>query len=172
MTQLVLPKTLTPGAAENVQDVQDNFVAVRTVINGQLGADNVQDKTLTGQELASNAVKIELGQTITLMGEVRVPVGNQDVIPPIFVPVGAAQITKLVRVRYRILAGTSVTFTLQRNGVDVPGAVGLVAGTAVLETDFADLVIADDDAIQAIVTAVAGTPQNLSVTLIFEHANL
>lgn len=95
-----------------------------------------------------------------------------DVIPPVIVPVAAGQTTKLTKVVHKTDIGI-VTYKLQRNGVDVPGATGLTAESTTETVDFADVTLADNDRIQPIVTAVAtesgSDPQNLSINVVLEH---
>lgn len=113
---------------------------------------------------------MELPLHATVAGEVRVPSGNFDVIPQLFVPVLGGQTAKLKRVRYGIGAGTSATFKIQRNGADVAGLTGLVAAAAVTETALGTPVtLANNDRLQVVVTAVSGTPQNLSAAMVVEH---
>lgn len=113
----------------------------------------------------------EVAQTHTIMGQIVVPAGNVDVIPRIWVPIRAGQTTKLARVRYQLDAGGSATFKIQRNGVDVPGLTGLAAvpaGPAETPPTGAPLALASNDWLRPIVTAIAGTPINLSIAYVFE----
>lgn len=114
---------------------------------------------------------IEIGHSWLVSSEIRVPVGQVDVIPQLFVPVRTGQVATLKRVRYGITAGTSATFKMQRNGVDIGGLTALVAGTTVAETaPSGTTTLANNDRLQPIVTAVSATPQNLSITAVIEHA--
>lgn len=133
--------------------------------------------TDTGQEFIDTGTGwvgllqvVELGQSLAIAGEIRVPSGQVDVIPQFFVPVLTGQTVKLKRVRYSIAAGTSCTFKIQRNGADATGFTGMAATTTPAETDPADITLANNDRLQVVVTAVSGTPQNLSVTLVLEHS--
>jgi hypothetical protein len=124
----------------------------------------------TGSAWQSIMQAFELGHTFLVAGEIRVPVGQGDIIPQIFVPVLAGQTVKLKRARYGIVAGTSATFKVARNGVDVTGLTGLVAGQTVAETALGTpVVMANNDRLHIIVTAISGVPQNLSCTLVLEH---
>lgn len=107
-----------------------------------------------------------------IAGQINVPAGQVDVIPKMFISIAPNQSIKIAKVRYLIEAGTSVTFKIQKNGVDVTGLTGLVAspaGTAVT-TDPTDVVVADGDNIQPVVTAVNGTCLNMTIGLTFEHS--
>lgn len=106
--------------------------------------------------------------TFTISDDVRVPSGDVDYIPPFFVPVAAGQTTKLIAVRHRINAGTSATFKLQNNGADITGFTGIAAATTTATTDPADVTLAANDMLALVVTAVSGTPKNLSASLYFE----
>jgi hypothetical protein len=119
---------------------------------------------------ALNGLTFRTAQTFAVAGEIRVPSGQVDVIPPMFVSKLAGQVVKLVKVRCQIAAGTSATFKVQRNGSDATGFTGIVATTTAADTDPADITLADNDVLQLAVTAVSGTPQNLTVTLVFEHS--
>lgn len=99
---------------------------------------------------------------------VNVASGDVDFIPPIFVPVKSGNTVQLVAVRYKINSGTSVTFKLQRNGVDVTGATSMSCTTTATTTDFSDVTCADGDVVAMVVTAVSGTPKNMSVSLYWE----
>jgi hypothetical protein len=58
---------------------------------------------------------------------------------------------------------------VQKNDVDVTGFSGLSVTTTVATTNPANVSLADNDKLALIVTAVAGTPKNLSFTLFLEH---
>lgn len=105
-------------------------------------------------------------------GEIKVPTGQADIIPTMYVAVAAGQTLKLARLRYNIEGGTSVTFKIQQNGVDIPGLTGLSATPAGTPTnvDPTDVVLADLDSLQVIVTAVSGLPTNMTVMLTLEYS--
>lgn len=113
----------------------------------------------------------ELGHSWALQGQIFVPAGNVDIIPQIFIPVfPTLQVAKLKRVRYGIVSGTSATFKMQRNGADITGLTGLVAAPTVTETALGTpLALSNNDRLQPVVTAVAGTPLHLSITAVVEH---
>jgi hypothetical protein len=94
--------------------------------------------------------------------------GDTDFIPPIFVSLATGQSLKLVKARYVINSGTSVTCKLQANGSDITGFTGISVTTTAAETDPTDVDLADNDRLALVVTAVSGTPKNLSFSLVFE----
>lgn len=112
-----------------------------------------------------NPVNIEYWEhTFTVMGEIKVPSGQSDVIPGMYfnLPAGTAKLTKC---RYVCGDGTSVTFKLQINGSDATGFTSLSCTSTAATTDPTDVTLANLDYIQAVVTAVSGTPHNLSITI-------
>ena len=120
----------------------------------------------------------QAGHTFAVPGDILVPSGEDNVIPPFSVPKTAPQTVKLARVRFRLnngAVGITVSFKIQRNGADAAGfgttAAPLVTttSTAWAETNPADVVLTDNDSIQLVVTAISGAPKNLSATVILEH---
>lgn len=131
-------------------------------VPGPAGADGAQG--IQGVPGASN---FQIGHTVAVGGEIRVVVGDIDVIPGFYVPVMAGTTVKLAKIRARIGSGTSATFKVQINGVDA--VTGIVAVPGGVVNDPADIPLADGDIIQVIITAVSVTPKNLTVTLILQH---
>lgn len=133
-------------------------------------------KTLEGlnrslyNDLGSPTVLIRVGHSYAIPGEIKVPSGDLDCICPFFVSLAAGQTAKLVKCRYIIGGGTSVTFKIQKNGSDATGFTELSCTTTVGETDPTDITLANNDKIAAVVTAVSGTPKNLSLTLFIEYS--
>lgn len=154
-----MPGTPTPnhsiptmaGGTDTVNTIDDTYNAGVTIIDGKL------------TKLFEQAI------SFAIAGEILVPVGNSDVIPQVFVPIRSGQTAKLTRCRYSIGAGTSATFKIQRNGADATGFIGMIATTTAAETNPTDITLSDNDRLQIIVTAVSGTPANMSVALILEH---
>lgn len=107
-------------------------------------------------------------QTWTIGGYVNVAAGDVDYINPIFVSVATGQVLRLVACRHRINSGTSATVKLQHNGVDITGFTGISVTTTATTTDPADTTLADGDLLQLVVTAINGSPQNMSFSLFFE----
>ena len=105
-------------------------------------------------------------KTFIVGGAIAVPSGDTNYIPPafVYVPSGVAQ--SLKSVRYVIHSGTSVTFKLQKNGVDITGFTGLSATTSAGVTTPTAVALADGDQLAVVVTAVSGSPQNMSIGLV------
>ena len=93
-------------------------------------------------------------------------------LPGFFVSAATGQTVKLAKARAKIGAGTSVSFRITRNGSDVTGfgtaGSPLRATTTASTTDPADVTLASDDLIAVVVSAVAGSPTDLSVTVVLE----
>jgi hypothetical protein len=107
--------------------------------------------------------------TWAIGGEVKVPSGDTDYLVPMFVGAAASETVVLDKVRYVINSGTSVTFKMQLSGSDMTGFTGLSATTTSTTTDPADVAVADTNRIAPVVTAVSGTPKNLTITAYFKH---
>ena len=119
---------------------------------------------------ASANVTFNVPHTWAVAGEVKVPVGDSDVIPGFFVPsLATGQTVKLVEARHKIGSGTSATVKLQKNGVDITGFTGISVTTTASLTNPADVTLAAGDYIEPIVTAVSGTPKNMSFTVALEY---
>jgi len=124
-------------------------------------------------------IPVQWSHTWIVGGAIGVPSGQTNFIPPVSIPVKAGTVANLARVRYRVnngAAGITVSFKLQVNGADVTGygttAAPLVTATATTwaETDPTDVALADNDSVAVVVTAIAGAPENLSVSAILESA--
>lgn len=111
---------------------------------------------------------IRLGHTWALSGTVAVPVGDTDYILPFFVSLAAGQKQRIVKARYRINSGTSVTASVQKNGVNVTGYINLSITPTTTEVVPATVALADNDMIALVVSAVAGAPKNMTFTLFIE----
>jgi hypothetical protein len=107
--------------------------------------------------------------TYAIPGEIKVPVADADFIMPFFVSLLTGQSARLVKARYRINSGTSVTAKLQKNGVNIAGFTGMSITPTATETDPVDVTLADNDMLQLVVTAVLGTPKNLTFTIFIEY---
>jgi len=112
---------------------------------------------------------IVLPYPYTPMGEIKVPSGDTDYLPPFFVVAQSGQTVKLIAVRHRINSGTSVTMKIQKNGSDLTGFTGISVTTTTTLTNPSDQTLADGDMLQPIATAVSGTPKNMTFELILEY---
>jgi hypothetical protein len=115
------------------------------------------------------AVGVVIPHTFAVGGDIVVPSGDTDYIPPFFVNVPSGKLVNLVSCRHRINSGTSATVKVQRNGVDVTGFTGISVTTTATTTNPADIAIANNDMIAIVVTAISGTPRSLSFTLFLEY---
>ena len=152
------------GTRKQLNLIEGSNITITTADNS--GSNRV-DVTIAGTAVTKT---FRHSQTWTIGGYINVPVGDIDYINPLFVSVAAGQTLKLVACRHRINAGTSATVKLQRNGSDITGFTGLSVTTVSTTTDPADVTLSDGDMLQLIVTAISGTPQNMSFSLFFESA--
>jgi len=109
--------------------------------------------------------------TFAVTGEIKVPSGDAEYIPGFYVPAPTGQTVRIMGARARINSGTSVTYKLQLNDVDVPGSLGLTAVPAGATTTLATpLAVGNEGRVNVVVTAVAGIPKNLSITVYLEYS--
>ena len=148
----------------------DNQAGILTVgSNGQtLQADSTQ---ALGIKWATVSKTIRVAHTFAVSGQVYVPVGDTYFIPPFFAPVPVGQTVTIAAARYKINSGTSVTFNINKNGTTVTGLSALSASTTATTALATGLnVCVADDPIALVVTAVSGTPMNMTVTLYLDYA--
>lgn len=112
---------------------------------------------------------IRQGHTWAISGEVKVPSGDTNFLMPFFVSLASGQTAKIVSAKHKINSGTSVTVKVQKDDVDVTGFTGISVTTTATTTNPADVSLADGDKLALVVTAVNGTPKNMSFTLFLEH---
>lgn len=120
---------------------------------------------------ASGKAVINIPHTWSVSGEIKVPVGQTDVLPGFFVPPALApgQTARLLSVRHVIGAGTSVTVKLQKGGVDITGFTGISVTPTPGTTTPTPVSLGAGDYIQPVVTAVSGTPTNMTLTISVEY---
>jgi hypothetical protein len=125
----------------------------------------IADAAITVAKLAVVARTHPAWLQWAIASEIKVPVADADFIIPgtVFVPAGWTAV--ISRVRYKINSGTSVSFKLQKNGVDLTGFTALSATTTDTTTDPADQAVVDLDQIAPVVTGVSGTPKNLKIAV-------
>jgi hypothetical protein len=87
-------------------------------------------------------------------------------LPPIFVPEAGLQDTRLIGARAVIGSGTSVAVQVRRNGIAV--GTPITVTTAAATTAFSQA-LADTDTLGLVLSSLAGSPADLSVTLLLEH---
>ena len=107
--------------------------------------------------------------TWTIAGEVKVPSGDTDFICPFFVAVITGETLLAYKCKYIINSGTSATVKLQLNGGDMTGFTAISVTSTAAETNPADVALVDGDKIALVVTAVSGTPKNMSFSLQIAH---
>ncbi|HUC87792.1 MAG TPA: hypothetical protein VMR95_01425 [Candidatus Binatia bacterium] len=109
------------------------------------------------------------GHNYSVSGAIAVPSGATNFLPPFFEPVASGITKTLIDVRYVIRAGTSVTFQVTQNGSAVGGLSALSATTSPTTTPpSSPPSVSNYDEFAVVVTAISGTPDGLSVTLIFQ----
>lgn len=176
-SQTLTNKTIT-GSTNTIASSQLRTTGSDVVVSGAAPPTTNQVLRATSATTATwqtlNLSKtFRYGQTWAIAGPINVPSGNVDFINPFYVSLAAGQTASLVSARYRINGGTSVTFSVRRNGFtagqNVTGFTGLSATTTATTTDPANVALANNDQLAIVVTTVSGTPQNLSVTLFIEY---
>lgn len=115
---------------------------------------------------------ITLPYTFVVSGDIAVASGDLDFINPFFVPSSAGYTVKIKSCRHKINSGTSATVKLQTDGADLTGFTGIVVTTTATTTNPSDLFLASDTRLALVVTAVSGTPKNLSFTVYLEFGSL
>lgn len=135
------------------------------------GASSVTGPAVAGYYPFTPSYRVQTPHTWTVQGSIAIPSGDTDFIPPFFVPVPAGATVTLKRARYKINSGTSATMKLQKNGSDVSGYTGLSVTTTAAQT-VNDATFVDNDVLALVVTAVSGSPKNLSFTVVLEESVL
>lgn len=117
-------------------------------------------------------------KTYSLQGEIKLESGDTNVIAPFSINIAQGETVKLIKWSVSIGSGTSVTLKLQKSDgiggsfADITGFTGLVVtGKFINPTESNPTNVALDDGVvlQPIVTAVSGTPTNMSINIIIEH---
>lgn len=124
--------------------------------------------TAISQQGPPGASSFTTVHTYAVSGTITVPSGEANFIPPFFFQKKANQTSVLKKVRHQIHAGISVTAKIQKNGADLTGYTGLTI-TPTPTNSGSDAPLADGDLLSVVVTAVSGSPQNLTLTLVIEH---
>lgn len=118
-----------------------------------------QDLALVGA--AGPANPWQMGQTWAVLGALAA-----GALPGIFVPKLATQTVTLKRVRAVILSGTSVVAQCRLNGTNIGSPITI---TPVGPTFTFSQVLADADYIDFVLSALTGSPADLSLTAFLEH---
>lgn len=104
--------------------------------------------------------------TFAIKGEITAA----DTVPSFYVPEASGQASSIISVSHKIRSGTSVTWTLLRNGSAAHATyTGGVADSTGPNTLTQTVALTDGDEIELDITAVSATPTDLTVTVIVEH---
>ena len=162
---------ITTAAVVTFEDIQTQAGDMLVLLSEGGGTWRIlSDRLLDGKARVAHTTNLSMPHTWAVAGEVKVPVGNTDVIPGFFIPLSSGnQNTYIASAYYQIGSGTSVTAKLQKNGVDITGYtnISITPTAAAVFTSVGPLNAGDY--IQLIPTAVAGTPENLSFTLVLRY---
>jgi hypothetical protein len=124
---------------------------------------------VTFGRLTRKTISFNVPMNFIVAGEIKVPEEQTNAIPPAFVSLLSGQTAKLVECRAIIGSGTKVTFKLTKNGTEITGFTGLTAKTTAEGVTPTAVAVADHDLLAIVVTAVEGTPKNLTVELVLEQ---
>jgi len=91
-------------------------------------------------------------------------------VVPFFLPILSGVSAHLVGARHMILSGTSATWTVYQNAGAVTGLTGIASSTAAATTSITPVALADGDKLLLDVTAVSGTPVDLTVTVYVDYS--
>jgi len=143
--------------------------------NLKLDSSPTNDQVLTADSSKTGGMKwasltTQIPHAYTIQGEIKVPSGDTDFIPQFYVPVPSGKTVKVVKCTYKINSGTSATVKLQKNGSDITGFTSISVTTTKSSTTPTAVSLADGDAVALVVTAVSGTPKNMSFTIIIEYS--
>lgn len=157
------------AVVEHVVDA-DTLTEVNAHVNTTSRDDHTQYLNTTRHTPSLAGHVVHTAHTFVVSGVIAVPSGQVDYINPFFVSVPAGRTLKLIKARHRLnsAAGNTVTAKLQINGSDATGFTGLTVSATSTLTDPTDITLADGDLISLVVTAVSGTPQNMSFTCFLE----
>lgn len=91
-------------------------------------------------------------------------------LPPFFIPVIAGQTAIIESVRTQLQSGTSISLALQQNGTNIPGLGAISVTTAATNTNpTSPTNLANNDAVQAILSSPVGNPTGLSVSFYVQY---
>lgn len=144
--------------------------AGRAQVADPSAAADIATKGYTDAQVATKMPTFLMVHTWTIPGEVKVASGDTDYIVPFYVRKLAGHNVKLHSCVRRINSGASATVKLQKNGVDVTGFTGLTATTTTQTAAPTAVTLADLDMLALVVTAVSGTPKNMTVTVALEYS--
>lgn len=107
--------------------------------------------------------------TFTIPGIIAIPSGDTDYIPGMFIDLPAGKTAAISLARARINGGTSATVQLRRNGSGLHTAAVVTTTAGDISMTGAPVALADNDYLQIVISAISGTPQNLSFTIYVDY---
>lgn len=139
MATLTLPNTLTPGTFEDVGDVQENFVAIRSLVNGGLDGDNVSQAT--GEALSLSATNYpRRGRAALSLLDVGVGATYTQIIRAPAVVMPAAGILHVSMTCWAVVTGGTtqvISYAIRLNGATARSRFGVApasgASTGLME---------------------------------------
>jgi hypothetical protein len=143
-------------SAADTLKTDDNFI-----VGGNL--------TVNGTFSTASVTKIP--HTWGISGPVAVASGDTDYILPFFIPVKSGTTVRIIGAKYRINSGTSVTAKLQLDGVDATGFTGISITTTAASTTPTAVTVTDGQMLALVVTAVSGSPKNMTFTVFIEYGS-
>lgn len=133
MPSLVLPNTLTPGAYEDVGDVQENFTAIRSLVNGGLDGTNLSQTA--GEQLGVSATNYPRRSSVSWLGTVPVTSSTYTQIgraPVVTMPTaGVLHVALWTWCRDTPGTGGTVSVCVQLNGVTARSRFGVAPASGV-----------------------------------------
>jgi hypothetical protein len=132
VSTLTLPKTLTPGTYENVGDVQDNFTAIKTLVNGGLDGDNLAQASAEALAVsATNVPRRGLGTNVAGV-VVSSPTYTQLLRAPVVVmpSVGILHVSMLMATLLPATTSATISYAIQLNGTTARSRFGVASGAS------------------------------------------
>lgn len=110
-------------------------------------------------------VVFQLSHSYSVVGAI-----SAQTLPPFFIPVISGQTAILEDVRCQLQSGTSISLALQQNGVTI-GGLGAVSVTPVATTTAppSPVNLANNDAIQAVLSSPVGSPVGLTISIYVQY---
>ena len=129
------------------------------ILGDASGSDDILGTTLTWEDT----------KTFVIPDTVAVAVGDVNFLPPQYLSISSDQAVQIIGVRAAINSGTSATVSLNQNGSGVTGLTAVVVTPTPTTTSITPVSVADGDVLALVVSAISGTPKNMSVSVIFQH---
>lgn len=111
------------------------------------------------------ATVFQLSHSYSVVGAI-----SAQTLPPFFVPVMSGQTAILEAIRCELQTGTSIALALQQNGSNIPGLGAVsVTGTATTTNPTNPVTLANNDAIQAVLSSPVGSPVGLTISIYVQY---